>query len=139
MPSIAAIVATYNRPEFLANRSLASIALQSRPPDYLIVVDDSDIGTRHANAAIVANLNLSTNRATYLENQRSSGASGAWNAALSHLQEIDPSAYAAFLDDDDSWAPTYLMQCERAVLDKGLDMVAAGLVFHRSHESLGGL
>ena len=52
MPSIAAVVATHNRPELLANRSLASIASQTRLPDYLIVVDDSDLDARRTNAEI---------------------------------------------------------------------------------------
>ena len=70
-----------------------------------------------------------------LENLRTPGASGAWNTALFHLHEIDPSAYVAILDDDDSWAETYLECCEQAVLESGLDMVAAGLVFHRFQDT----
>ena len=41
----------------------------------------------------------------------------------------------AILDDDDSWAETYLERCERAVVESGLDMVAAGLVFHRFRDT----
>ena len=132
MPSIAAVVATHNRPELLANRSLASIASQTRLPDYLIVVDDSDLDARRTNAEIVGYLSILGTQKFYMENQRTAGASGAWNTALSHLQDIDPSVYVAFLDDDDSWAPTYLSQCEEAVLESRLDMAAAGLVFHHS-------
>ena len=139
MPLIAAVVATHNRPDLLANRSLASIALQTRPPDYLIVVDDSDLDTRRNNAEIVAYLSPSCTRTFYLENRRTPGAAGAWNTALSYLQDTNPSVYAAFLDDDDSWTPTYLSQCEEAVLERGLDMVAAGLVFHHSPDSDGDL
>ena len=36
----------------------------------------------------------------------------------------------AILDDDDSWEPKYLERCEAAVIERGLDIVAAGLVFH---------
>jgi len=39
---IAAVVATHNRADLLAERALASVAGQSRRPDFLIVVDDSD-------------------------------------------------------------------------------------------------
>ena len=77
MPSIAAVVATHNRPEFLEMRSLASIVLQARPPDYLVVVDDSDMETKPANAEIVARLVLPRTRVSYLENGRTPGASGA--------------------------------------------------------------
>ena len=139
MPSIAAVVATHNRPELLEKRSLASIVLQTRPPDYLIVVDDSDMEIRSDNAEIVARLVLPRTRAVYLENLRTSGASGAWNTAFSHLQEVEPSVFIAVLDDDDAWTPTYLEQCERAVLERGLDMVASGLVFIRSQGSDGDL
>ena len=139
MPSIASVVATHNRPEFLEKRSLASIVLQTRPPDYLVVVDDSDMETRSANAGIVARLVLPRTRAFYLENRRTPGASGAWNTALSHLQEVDQSVFIAVLDDDDGWTPTYLEECERAVLERDLDMVASGLVFIRSRGSDGDL
>ena len=139
MPSIAAVVATHNRPDLLEKRSLASIVLQTRPADYLVVVDDSDMETRPANGGIVARLGLPRTRVFYLENRRTPGASGAWNTALSHLQEVDPSVFIAILDDDDAWTPTYLEQCERAVLERDLDMVASGLVFIRSQGSDGDL
>ena len=63
MISIAAVVATHNRPELLAERALASIAAQTRRPDYLVVVDDSDADTRHANVEIVASLTIPDARA----------------------------------------------------------------------------
>ena len=135
MPSIAAVVATHNRPELLAGRALASIAGQTRRPDCLIVVDDSDPGFRRANAEVVADLSISGTRTIYLENRRALGASGAWNTALNHLHGIDPAAFVAILDDDDFWAETYLERCEQAIMEKGLDMVAAGLVFHRYQDT----
>ena len=135
MTSIAAVVATHNRPELLAGRALASIAGQTRHPDYLIVVDDSDAEFRRANAEVVSGLHLPDNRKIYLENRRTPGASGAWNTALFRLHGIDASAYVAVLDDDDSWAETYLERCDQAITEGGLDMVAAGLVFHRFQDT----
>ena len=70
MPSIAAVVATHNRPELLANRSLASIASQTRLPDYLIVVDDSDLDARRTNAEIVGYLSILGTQKFYMENRR---------------------------------------------------------------------
>ena len=137
MITIAAVVATHNRPEMLANRSLASIVRRTRLPDYLLVVDDSDISIRPVNAEAVSAVTIEGTRVVYLENQRTAGASGAWNTALAQLQSIDPSASVAVLDDDDAWAETYLEQCEREVLSGGLDMVAAGLVFHRAEDTEG--
>ena len=130
--SIAAVVATHNRPELLGQHALASIALQTRQPDYLVVVDDSNLDTRRTNFEIVAHLDLPGVQIIYLENRRTPGASGAWNTALARLQGIDPAAFVALLDDDDAWDATYLEQCEKAVLEEDLDMLAAGLVFRRS-------
>ena len=139
MITIAAVIATHNRPELLEKRSLASIARQTRPPDYLIVVDDSDLSIRPVNAEAVAALPIEDTRVIYLENRRTDGASGAWNTALAHLQGIDPSAFVAVLDDDDSWAETYLEHCEKTVLSGSQDMVATGLVFHRTNDAEGEL
>ena len=137
MCCIAAVVATHNRPKLLANRALESIARQSRPPDYLVVVDDSDPKTRHINEQVVADFRADGTRTVYLENYRTAGAAGAWNTALSWLQGIEPSAFVAILDDDDAWAPTYLESCERMALEERLDMVAAGIIYHKSFEHAG--
>ena len=56
MSSLAAVVATYNRPGLLASRSLASIANQTRSPDILIVVDDSAADIRPKNRTVVDGL-----------------------------------------------------------------------------------
>ena len=71
--SIAAVVATHNRPELLGQHALASIALQTRQPDYLVVVDDSSLDTRRTNFEIVAQLDLPEVQITYLENRRTQG------------------------------------------------------------------
>jgi len=47
---IAAVIATRNRADLLADRALASVAGQVRPPDFLIVADDSDAQERPRNA-----------------------------------------------------------------------------------------
>ena len=132
MASIAAVVATHNRPELLANRSLASIALQARPPELLVVVDDSDPKVRRTNEEIVTDFRAEGTKTVYLENYRTRGVSGAWNTALSWLQAADPWTFVAILDDDDSWATAYLRQCEKAVRERDLDMVAAGTIYHKT-------
>ena len=137
MSRIAAIVATHNRPQLLANRALESIVRQSRPPDYLIVVDDSDPKARRINEQIVADFRADGTKTVYLENYRTPGAAGAWNTGLSWLQGTEPSAFVAILDDDDAWAPTYLESCERMALEDRLDMVAAGILYHTSSEHAG--
>ena len=132
MPLIAAVVATHNRPRLLAGRSLASIAKQTRAPDLLVVVDDSDLDMQHSNRAAVAGFKVPDTKTLYLTNRRTPGAAGAWNTALAHLQAAAPSAFVAILDDDDSWEPEYLYQCERAVSEYGLDMTASGIIYHES-------
>lgn len=129
-PKVAAVLATCNRLEMLAERSLPSIAGQTRPPDLLVVVDDSDPRGRPSNAALVAAQLIPDCRVVYLENQRTKGASGTWNTALAYLaaKTLDPSQlFVAVLDDDDSWSATYLEQCLATARNMELDMVAADL------------
>ena len=137
MPPIAAIVAAHNRPRLLRERSLASIAAQERPPDYVIVADDSDADIRRANRETVAGFAREGAEAIHIENRRTPGASGAWNSALAEIHAREPSAFAAVLDDDDSWDAAYLRRCEEEAESRGLDMVAAGIVYHRSDSAAG--
>ena len=139
MLSIAAVIATYNRTELLASRALPSVASQTRPPDRVIVVDDSDGDVRHANARIVDGFKTGSLETRYIENCRTPGASGAWNTALVYLQATAPATFVAILDDDDAWDPSYLERCESAVLDRDLDMVAASLIYRASGDSSGEL
>ena len=127
---VAAVVATHNRPELLAARSLPSIAGQTRPPDFLLVVDDSEPRFRLVNAEAVEGLTLAGTQVHYLGNFRTPGAAGAWNSALSWVQRNVPEAFVAILDDDDAWEPNYLERCGEKASRWHLDMVAAGLVFH---------
>ena len=108
MSHITAIIATHNRPELLVNRALTSIIHQTRPPNLLIVVDDSDDNIRHANETIMAKLDMPNTKSLYMENNRTRGAAGAWNTALAYTQSIQPDSFVAILDDDDSWDPSYL-------------------------------
>ena len=126
------MIATHNRPRLLSGRSLKSVADQTRPPDLLIVVDDSDPEVRRHNREAVEGFGVPGTSVTYMENDRTPGASGAWNTALAHLQAAAPSAFVAILDDDDSWEPEYLRVCEKTSLELDLDMTASGIVYHKS-------
>ena len=134
MSSLAAVVATYNRPGLLASRALGSIANQTRPPNILIVVDDSAAGMRPKNRTVVDEFARESVQVIYLENRRTPGASGAWNTALHEIGRIAPSAFVAILDDDDMWEPDYLERCEKEAQARNLDMVAAGIVYNHSGE-----
>ncbi len=129
---IAALVPTHDRPELLAECSLASIARQTRTPDYLIIIDDSGPASRPANQRIAVDYQCPETRVVYLENCRTPGLSGAVNTALIWLQAEAPSALVAMLDDDDAWEPDYLRRCERFLTENDLDMVAAGIIYHET-------
>jgi hypothetical protein len=135
---IAVVIATRNRFNMLSERSLPSVSMQTHPADFLVVVDDSGPEVRATNADLVESLALPGCETSYLENERTMGASGAWNTALDFLVGMvgDPSrVFIAFLDDDDSWSPKYLESCYAAVCEGPLDMVAPDL---RRFESVDG-
>lgn len=128
--TVAVIVATKNRSELLAKRSLLSIENQTVEPDYLIVCDDSS--TEHCinNKSIVQRMSTSKCRTLYLQNTRTPGASGSWNSAVDALLtyvESPTEVVLAFLDDDDAWADNYLELCSEALQSLNLDMVSSGI------------
>lgn len=128
---IAVIVATHNRYKLLTTRALPSIALQTRRPDFLIVCDDSTSAEhQQSNEKAVNELDLNICQVIYTKNQRSPGASGCWNTAIDTLlnqSQYPEDTLVAFLDDDDSWQPTYLESAESQLVKQNLDMVAAGI------------
>lgn len=131
-PIVAALVATCDRSELLAERCLPSILGQSLLPDLLLVVDDSRAPNRSANRAVVEACGA---RAVYLENSRTPGASGAWNMGLAwlHAHTDDPtSVFVAILDDDDRWAPNHLESCLDDAMQRDLDLVISGIVRHET-------
>jgi hypothetical protein len=85
----------------------------------------------------VESLSLPGCEISYLENERTPGASGAWNTALDFLAGKGGDAsgvFVAVLDDDDSWSSAYIERCCATAAEQKLDMVAADL---RRFESLG--
>ncbi len=124
-----AIIATCNRAELLAERALPSVAAQTRPPDLLIVVDDSN--TPSGNQKTVSEFSANTNiRTIYVVNNRASGASGCWNCGvLACLAECNArqNTYLAILDDDDEWLPHHLANADAVLQDTNyqVDFLAA--------------
>ena len=129
-PKIAVVITTCDRLPLLAERSLPSVLAQTHKPDIIVVVDGSAAEGRAGNGEYVKSLNLPGCEISYLVNDRSESASGSWNTAIDFLVgEVDDpqQLFVAILDDDDSWAPTYLERCFNAVCARNLDMVAADL------------
>lgn len=126
---LAVIVATKNRSQLLTVRSLPSVVNQTLKPEYLIVCDDSSNEYRLKNKAVVQRTIIADCKVIYTQNHRSAGASGCWNSAVDTLLTYeDPcEVILAFLDDDDSWSPSYLQQCYGTMIDQQLDMVASGI------------
>ena len=135
-PKIAVVIATRNREAELANRALRSVLAQTRTPDFLVVIDDSDRRHHDANRRIVDGVTAPPGRAMrvrYLRNDRTRGASGAWNVGLDWLhRQVDDcdGLMIAILDDDDSWEPDYLAACAARAEESNLDMVAADIIRH---------
>lgn len=128
---VAVLIATCNRPGLLSQRSLTAVQRQTRRPDFLVVVDDSDLPNQSDNRNIVNDLRLGGAKIVYLTNTRTRGAAGAWNAGLDWLRRHagDPNGvFVAVLDDDDEWDAEHLACCEAAVAAHGLDMAAASIL-----------
>jgi glycosyltransferase involved in cell wall biosynthesis len=135
-PHIAVIIATKNRPDLLQQRSLYSVFNQSISPNFLIVVDDSPVPVQYQNRLVVEYLPPIDFHIQYLLNQRTPGASGAWNTAIEYLSnkqiECKRSLFLAFLDDDDEWHPSYLEECLSVAIEKNCNMVSAGFYRYES-------
>lgn len=136
-PQVAVIIATKNRPNLLKQRALNSVLKQSRLPNHLIVVDDSSEQTQQQNRLIVESLPSNDYHIQYLINQRTHGASGAWNTAIDYLisqhRMSSDLLFLAFLDDDDEWHPNYLESCLGAASSNHCNMVAAGFYRYESN------
>lgn len=127
---LAVLIATCDRPDLLAQRALTSLQRQTCPPDYLVVVDDSEPKMRPDNRNIVNDLRLGGVRVIYLNNTRHRGACGAWNTGLEWLRRHagEPhKAFVAILDDDDEWEAEHLAVCKAAVATQQFEMVAPAI------------
>jgi glycosyltransferase involved in cell wall biosynthesis/SAM-dependent methyltransferase len=106
-------------------RSLQSIANQTKTPDEVIIISEKEIEQySHENLGL-----------TYIQNTRTRNLSGAINTGIEYLLNrgwIPEETYITILDDDDEWEPTYLQKCHEKAINKGLDQVVAGIIRHTS-------
>ena len=131
-PSVGVVIATHNRSELLRTRALSSVVEQTVRPQWLVVVDDSNLAPeRENNRRTAKQLTVDGCEVLYFPNYRTQGASGAWNTGIDQLSRkvsSRESVFIAILDDDDKWEPDHLEICLRMAERAGLDMVASGII-----------
>jgi len=130
-----ALVATHNRHDLLVTRSLPSIFNQVHLPDLVVIVNDStpDMSWETEKAVEEFRREHSHIPIILLRNERTKGASGAWNTGLYAIhelhKEIDP--IVAVLDDDDEWQPNHLSNIV-GLSKKYSEPVVMASAFHRN-------
>lgn len=122
---IVVLTATRNRSPLLRDRFLPSVIGQSRSPDHVILVDDSDREHHRAIRAVAAELRRAGRAVTCVGTGASPGLASAWNRGLQAAAARFPYAWIAGLDDDDWWLPDHLAACERTAAASGADVLFA--------------
>lgn len=122
---IAVLIATKNRDALLVERALSSVHHQTLVPNTLVVVNDGGPHDERVHQEL-RKLGQTMNVVT-VENQRTPGASGAWNTGLTELEQREHRGFVALLDDDDEWDPVHLEVNARAARDERANVVVAGL------------
>jgi glycosyltransferase involved in cell wall biosynthesis len=102
LPTVSVIIPTHDRNDFL-ERALRSVSEQVRQPVEVNVVDDlANTDTRDLTTRLYDELEMNIQ---YFENTgENAGAPGSRNVGSDRAI----GEYLAFLDDDDTWDPTYL-------------------------------
>jgi SAM-dependent methyltransferase/glycosyltransferase involved in cell wall biosynthesis len=138
-PRLIVGIATKNRPEPLL-RAIASIRDQTRQPEFVVVVGEHEDDLRGLPETITPPRGGVAIPIHGFINERTDGAAGALNSVAIHLLSLGlPPAetYVAFLDDDDTWHPSYLDRCLSKALEEEADLVISGIIRHESRESPG--
>lgn len=129
---VAVLIATKNRPGLLSSRCLPSVVAQTERPDLVVVVDDSSPDLRYETRRAVETFARANVRPCfkYLRNERTRGASGAWNTGLHWMAARWPvcRTTVAFIDDDDSWEPDHLALATGPIRAGAADVVATGML-----------
>lgn len=129
------MIATVGRPQ--VERALCSVRAQSQPPERVLVVVD---GRPHRKNYVDRLVKKSPLRVDVYRNDRTRGASGAWNTALDQLARAEDRAavVVSFLDDDDWWEPDHLA-CVNGAVTSGAEVVATTIVRHDAASPEGGI
>lgn len=136
-PSLVALLTTHNRSSLLADRSLASVAKQTRLPDLVIIADDSSSDNYRHNqntvaafqqrtAVAVQTIHLGAERQFRPDKHDFGGHTRNRNSAVLTVLAQTPGSgfdpqrtWLAILDDDDEWLPTHLAQLEETITQSG--------------------
>jgi hypothetical protein len=105
---IAIALATYNGAKFLREQ-LESLLRQSRPPDHVVISDDSSTDDTLGIAEVFRR--SAPYRVDIVSNQNRLGPMGNFIRAANTCE----AEFVAFCDQDDIWMPTKLELCERAL------------------------
>lgn len=130
-PALVVIISTTGRNSLL-DVAIPSIFRQSRVPDFIYIVADSNdtLPVFDISGSNTANIPIK-----FLLNMREENLSGAMNTVFSEMlvDNLDPTrTFIAILDDDDWWEADYLDSCYNAALLEGADWVISGIIRHES-------
>lgn len=106
--SISVVIATKDRARLLG-RCIESIAQQLNLPDQIVVVDDNSSNTQEVKSIVNSFINLNIK---LLFNDKTLGASSSRNKGV----HFSTSKFVAFLDDDDVFLPSKILEL-RALFD----------------------
>lgn len=125
---IICVITTRDRTELFV-RALNSVISQVRKPDSIIVVSDSLSENK-----IFEKTRAQSVGAEFIENKYTSNYAGSLNTAMHYIigktlfdGDDYSDTYIAFLDDDDIWYSTYLLECEQKI--NGEDFIISGLIY----------
>jgi len=117
------LVTTFNRTDLLKSRALSSISNQSVGFEGILLVDNSDSEkTRKMNREVFLERFPEGN---YQVNEGHPGAAGTWNQGLRWIEQQNPEAWVAIIDDDDEWLPNHIELCKAH--STGNDAVISGI------------
>lgn len=129
------VVVPFTRIASLLNFALKSIFSQTRIPDGVLLVCDSDSFASEAKLAL--DPEPRDTPVLVLVNQGEKNVSGAINTGIREvfLRTDDPDAtYIAILDDDDQWLHDYLEKCEELAIADDADWIITGIErFDKEH------
>jgi glycosyltransferase involved in cell wall biosynthesis len=117
--TLSVIIPTRERPTLL-RQALDSVAAQTRSPDEVIVVDDGDTPRDDTPPEGVR----------WIRQEAPHGAARARNLGAS----LARGTLLAFLDDDDTWAPTYLAEAEQFARSQMLELLLTAFLKVKVHE-----